>query len=276
MNAPWTGAARRRAGGLGAVAVALLLLVACGPALQPAPTGAPDQRPSGSTTAVPGTPAAAASPAGATETARVVRVVDGDTIVVDRGRGNEKVRYIGMDTPESVKPNTPVEFMATEASAANAALVEGRTVTLERDVSETDRYGRLLRYVWVADPAGGAGLVMVNLLLVEQGYAQVSTWPPDVAHADLFVAAERAARDAGLGLWGAATASPASTLIISPGSITRPGTAAGACDPSYPDVCIPPAPPDLDCADIAFRAFRVLPPDPHRFDGNHDGIGCEG
>lgn len=145
------------------------------------------------------------APLGATETARVVRVVDGDTIVIDRGGGNERVRYIGIDTPESVKPNTPVEFMAREASAANEALVAGREVVLERDVSDTDRYDRLLRYVWLRE---GDGWVFVNLELVRRGFAQVVTYPPDVRWTDTFLAAQREARDAGVGLWGLGTPAP--------------------------------------------------------------------
>ncbi len=153
-----------------------------------------------------GTPAAPASPVpsstlapvGATREAKVVRVVDGDTIVVAIGAKQFRVRYIGMDTPESVKPSSPVEWMGPEASEANARLVGGRTVVLEKDVSETDQYGRLLRYVWLHD---AAGWTFVNLRLVELGYASVYTWPPDVRYADLFLAAERRAREAGLGLW---------------------------------------------------------------------------
>jgi micrococcal nuclease len=144
-------------------------------------------------------------PVGQTETARVVRVVDGDTVIVDRGRGNERLRYIGMDTPETVKPDTPVAFMGREASAANAALVAGRTVVLERDVSETDQYDRLLRYVWLRD---GDTWLLVNLELVRQGYAQVATYPPDVRWTDMFLEAQRVARAAGLGLWGPATPLP--------------------------------------------------------------------
>jgi micrococcal nuclease len=104
-----------------------------------------------------------------------------------------------MDTPETVKPETPVDWMGPEASAANARLVEGRTVVLEKDVSETDRYGRLLRYVWLVD---GERWTMVDLELVRRGFAQVETDPPDVKYAALFVAAQRAARAAGVGLWG--------------------------------------------------------------------------
>lgn len=128
-----------------------------------------------------------------------MRVVDGDTIVVRLGGRDQRLRYIGMDTPETVKPDSPVEWMGPEASRANARLVEGRDVVLEKDVSETDRFGRLLRYVWLVD---GDRWTMVDLALVEQGFAQVETDPPDVRYADRFVAAQRAARAARLGLWG--------------------------------------------------------------------------
>ena len=181
-----------------------ILVAACG--------GGPGRENSSLASAAPA-PATVASPSpvtdlapvGATETAHVVRVVDGDTIVIDRGRGDERVRYIGIDTPESVKPNTPVEFMAKESSAANEALVAGRDVVLERDVSDADRYDRLLRYVWLRE---GDGWVLVNLELVRRGFAQAATYPPDVRWTDTFLAAQREAREAGLGLWGPATPTP--------------------------------------------------------------------
>lgn len=138
-------------------------------------------------------------PSGPTETARVVRIVDGDTIVVHVGDQDRRLRYIGMDTPETVQPGTPVQWFGPEASQANRALVEGRTVVLEKDVSETDRFGRLLRYVWLVD---GDRWTLVDLELVSRGFAQVETDPPDVKYADRFVAAQRIARDAGIGLWG--------------------------------------------------------------------------
>jgi micrococcal nuclease len=115
------------------------------------------------------------------------------------GGQDHRLRYIGMDTPETVKPGLPVEPFGPEASKANAALVEGRTVVLENDVSETDRFGRLLRYVWLAD---GDRWTLVDLELVVRGFAQVETDPPDVKYADRFVAAQRVARAAGIGLWG--------------------------------------------------------------------------
>jgi len=142
---------------------------------------------------------ASLGPVGRTERARVVRIVDGDTIIVDRGRGNERLRYIGIDTPETVKPDTPVAWMGPQATAANQALVAGREVVLERDVSETDKYDRLLRYVWLESDAGW---LMVNVALLRRGVAQVTTYPPDVAYVERFLQAQRAARDAGAGLWG--------------------------------------------------------------------------
>lgn len=194
--------------------------------------------------------------------AQVVRIVDGDTIDVSIGGQTLRVRYIGINTPETVDPNRPVECMGKEASAANTQLVEGKRVRLEKDVSETDRFGRLLRYVYVGD-------LFVNAELVRQGYAQVSTFPPDVKYQDLFLKLQTEARDAGRGLWRACSAPTATSAPV-----VRP-TAGGNCHPSYPDVCIPPPPPDLDCGDIPYRRFRVTGSDPHRFDGDHDGIGCE-
>jgi micrococcal nuclease len=130
-----------------------------------------------------------------TRDGRVERVVDGDTIVVD----GETVRLIGVDTPESVKPGTPVECFAKRATAFTKRLVEGRRVRLEADAEERDRYGRLLAYV---HRRGGRPL-FVNAELVRQGYAQPLTIPPNVRHADRFKALAREARRAGRGLWGA-------------------------------------------------------------------------
>jgi micrococcal nuclease len=131
------------------------------------------------------------------EHARVLRVVDGDTIKVrlDDGR-TERVRYIGIDTPESVKPDTPVQCFAKKASHYNASLVAGRSVTLRMDAEARDRYGRLLAYVYTDGR-------FVNRELVARGYARTMTIPPNVAHADEFARLARRAREAGLGLWRA-------------------------------------------------------------------------
>uniref|UniRef100_UPI002ADD3D9C thermonuclease family protein n=1 Tax=Thermoflexus sp. TaxID=1969742 RepID=UPI002ADD3D9C len=130
--------------------------------------------------------------------ARLVRVLDGDTIEVEIEGRAYRVRYIGVNTPERGQP-----FYA-EATAANRALLEGKPLRLVRDVSETDRYGRLLRYVF-------AGEVFVNRALVEGGYAQAMTVPPDVSCAEAFRAAEREARSAGRGLWGLPAPAPTPT-----------------------------------------------------------------
>ena len=132
----------------------------------------------------------------AAESARVLRVIDGDTILVEIGGRQERVRYIGVDTPETVAPDLPVECFGQEASAANRALVEGKTVRLEKDISDRDRFGRLLRYVYVDG-------VLVNAALVQRGYATAVTFPPDVRESERFRALEREAREAGRGLWSA-------------------------------------------------------------------------
>lgn len=143
--------------------------------------------------AVPGSVVPAAAQQPPRTQAQVVRVVDGDTIEVEIAGARHSVRYIGVDTPERGHRYWGL------ARDANAFLVTGRTVLLERDVSETDQYGRLLRYVYLPD--AGAGELFVNAELVRHGFAWASTWPPDVRHADLFVALEREARLAGRGLW---------------------------------------------------------------------------
>lgn len=137
------------------------------------------------------------APTGPTEEATVVSVHDGDTIRVILDGENVPVRYIGIDAPEVGEDAEP---FGDESTAANAEFVAGETVILERDVSETDRYGRLLRYVWLADDDGG--WTLVNLELLRLGLARVVVFPPDVKYLDdLFRPAERGARDAGLGMW---------------------------------------------------------------------------
>ena len=128
----------------------------------------------------------------------VVRVVDGDTIRVRLGDRTERVRYIGVDTPESVKPGTPVQCYAKRAAAANAALVAGQRVRLVGDVEHRDRYGRLLAYVY-REPDGA----FVNAQLVRDGYARTLMIAPNVAHARQFAQLARTARESGRGLWTA-------------------------------------------------------------------------
>ncbi len=126
--------------------------------------------------------------------ARVSRVIDGDTIEVALAGATYKVRYIGVDTPETNDSRPEVRALAKAATEANRTLVEGKVVRLEKDISETDRYGRLLRYVYVGD-------TFVNAELVRLGYAQAATYPPDVRYESLFVELQRQAKAAGAGLW---------------------------------------------------------------------------
>ncbi len=135
-------------------------------------------------------------PAAGLETT-VTRIVDGDTLhVSDLG---VRVRLIGIDTPETVHPNRGVECFGREASAHLAELVPpGTPVVVGFDVERTDRYDRPLGYVWRASDG-----LFVNLAMIENGFAQAYTVPPNVRYSDRFVAAQRRARDADRGLWSA-------------------------------------------------------------------------
>jgi len=127
------------------------------------------------------------------DTYLVTRVIDGDTIEIE---GGKKVRYLGIDTPETVDPRKPVQCFGIEASNANKKLVLGKRVKLEKDISETDKYGRLLRYVYVDD-------IFVNDYLVRNGYAYAVTFPPDVKYQQQFLEAQKEARENKRGLWSA-------------------------------------------------------------------------
>jgi micrococcal nuclease len=185
-------------------AVCLALVVACADTVH-APEGSPG--PSATTTAGRITPQPTGSPSATPlveidipyptdlETATVTRVVDGDTIEVDIAGETHKVRYIGVDTPETVDPNRPVGCYGHEASDRNKELVLGKIVGLEKDVSNTDDFGRLLRYVWVDGQ-------MVNALLVRDGYAEAETGFAEVKHQDVFLELQAEAQAAGRGIWG--------------------------------------------------------------------------
>lgn len=140
--------------------------------------------------------------------AQVVKVVDGDTIDVKWLAGpklpSTRVRMIGVNAPEST---TRVEPYGKEASNYTTKQLKGKIVWLEKDVSERDKYGRALRYVWLSEPPAKptfqhARKSMFNARLVAEGYAQVATFPPDVKYANLFVTLQREAQAAKKGLWG--------------------------------------------------------------------------
>ncbi len=185
---------------------------AVSPAAESAPSGEPT--PAEPAKAAPQKPAAQPEDlnesAVKTLPARVTGVVDGDTVHVRlEGGKDERVRFIGVDAPESTRK---VEPYGKETAAHTKKRLEGKTVYLELDVGERDRYGRLLAYVWLSPPEdGGEAEVrakMFNAELLLAGFAQVMTVPPNVKYADLFVQFQREARENGRGLWGAAPQEP--------------------------------------------------------------------
>lgn len=195
----------------------------------------------------------------------VAKVVDGDTISLSSG---EVIRYIGIDTPETKHPSLPVQCFGTEASTKNKELVEGKAVRLEKDISETDRYGRLLRYVWAGD-------IFVNEYLVRQGYAQISTYPPDVKYQDLFLQAQKEARDNKRGLW--ASCGNFGTAVSSEPTKTTP---QAPIQTSSEWVC---SSNTYNCTDFsthaqaqsAFESCGGMGNDIHRLDADGDGLACE-
>ena len=205
-----------------------------------------------------------AAPAGADERARLARVVDGDTVELTSGR---RVRLLQIDTPEVGSGECYSQAAAREL---RRLVPVGSALALEADarLDRVDRYGRPLRYVH----AGGRN---VNFELVRRGAATVYLYRGERGrYASALLAAARQARAARRGLWGACRAvwDPSGPATTSPRVAP---VASGRCDPSYPGVCIPPPPPDLDCADVPHTDFRVVGADPHRFDGDGDGRGCE-
>lgn len=176
---------------LGLTILAILLLTACSGSPGSAAAG-PSPTASAKGTPRPGaTPTLAVTPGPNRQEARVARVIDGDTVELD---GGQRVRYIGVDTPEMTDSRPSIRTWAERAKEKNRELVDGKKIVMERDVSETDRYGRLLRYVYVDG-------VMINSELVRLGFAYATSFPPDVKQQDLLTQFEREARAAGRGLW---------------------------------------------------------------------------
>jgi micrococcal nuclease len=222
----------------------------------------------------------------------VTAVVDGDTLEVAGPEGTTAtVRLIGIDAPErgacfSNEASDGLRFFAAP----------GTDVQLVADTSEVDRYGRLLRYVEVLTPDGT--LLDVGAEMVGLGFAVGRQYPPDTARAPIYELRQIDAEQAARGQWepgACGQPAPVAQTPTTPAPTTVPAVttpvpaptttlaaivpfatipAATNCHPSYPSVCIPGG-PDLDCGDVSARRFEVLPPDPHGFDGDHDGIGCE-
>lgn len=183
----------------------------------------------------------------------VTSIIDGDTIYIDY---KEKVRFVGINTPEVS------ESGYQEAKSYLEKRLKGKQIYLDvDDKNEKDKYGRTLAVVLI----DGENL---NKELLCKGYAEVMYIPP--SEFDPYS-------------WKN-SCSPIETTVQTPTATPTPiytstpiqtSTPSASCDPSYPDFCIAPPPPDLDCGDIPRKNFKVLPPDPHKLDRDKDGIGCE-
>ncbi|KKR39546.1 MAG: hypothetical protein UT72_C0006G0005 [Candidatus Woesebacteria bacterium GW2011_GWB1_40_101] len=188
---------------------------------------------------------------------KVTKVIDGDTVVLENG---QTVRYIGIDAPE-----TKGECFATESTNKNKELVLGKVVKLEKDVSETDRYKRLLGYVYVND-------IFVNDYLVRDGYARVYTYPPDVKYKDKFLESEKYARENNLGLWSKCN----STTSIRSDVVNPTATVESESTTQFVGE-------DKDCSDFStheeaqqfFVSQGGPSSDPHKLDQDKDGLACE-
>ena len=297
------------------------LLVACKPAVTDDAANLAGPAPSDTTATAPARLAAS-----------ITSVVDGNTIEVDLDGRPTQIRLLSLDAPD----RTAAGCFSNAATALVLAVAPpGTPLILERDTSDANPTGALLRYVYLPDGS------MLNEQLLRGGFARFAPVEPDTKYLERLRAAEQEAQDHSAGLWAecreeppatptpdatalptvtatppptpmpqlagpsptstatalptptapptpsptatpAPTPTPAPSPTPSPTATTAPTAAPIAtadpragCDPSYPTVCIPPAPPDLDCGDIPYKRFQVLPPDPHRFDRDKDGIGCE-
>jgi micrococcal nuclease len=209
-------------------------------------------------------------------TATITEVVDGDTVkIAPAVDGKDEVRLFGMDTPETKDPSEGIEPYGPEASSYASSRLEGERVGLEFDAERTDQYGRLLAYVY---PSGGG---MFNEVLVRKGYAQVYTVPPNDSREDRFMAARRAARIAGLGIWSLPHAQKCELADRGNGiGEGRPGCVPGTKPAPPKPQTAPSGGADLDCSDFDSQAQAQAelasdPSDPNGLDADGDGQACE-
>jgi micrococcal nuclease len=202
----------------------------------------------------------------------LVSVTDGDTIDISLNGGMEQVRLVGVDARESGGPYQGIECFGPEGAQYLAWLLgQGGRLYIEKDQEERDRFGRLLRWVWL--DRGDGEVYLVNEAMIRAGFAERFRDTPNRRYVDELIAAEEFARRHRIGLWGACDESVAQDGRIGSPPLDLPDA---DCHPAYPEICIPAPPPDLACGDVPYSSFRVLPPDPHHFDGNLDGVACEG
>lgn len=207
---------------------------------------------------------------------KVINVIDGDTFTIEDGA---VVRMIGIDTPETVHPSKPIQCYGNEASQKTKELLEGKEVKLEKDVSETDKYSRLLRYVYIDDN-------FVNEYLVREGFAKSSSYPPDIKYQEKFIEAQNKAREENKGLWNIAscpTATP-KPIVTSKPSTPKPVTnttnyvpattttqttinTGGAYNCNCSKTC-----PNLSCSEAQYQLNTC---GCTARDADHDGIACD-
>lgn len=234
------------------------------------------------------------------EEVTVLSVSDGDTFEVRVSTDDrlETVRFYQVDTPETQDPRNPDECGGSEATAFLDYVldVSGGTWFLEYDKTRTDRFDRRLAYAWFELDGD---VYLVNEVLVRNGFAEHKVYKPDVRHEERFEEAAAFAEEHQHGVLevcegrfdvplseqsGAAQSGQDGSVQEAPAEeqlpvVTQPEPeqpAQSGCDPSYPGVCIPSAPPDLDCGQVGYIGFTVVGSDPHGFDRDRDGVGCEG
>lgn len=246
------------------------------------------------------------------EAAQVTSITDGDTFDVTVNGVPDTIRMYHMNAPETTFQQECGGDSATAFLRFVLQFAPNNTVYLEYDVTERDDFDRRLAYVWY-ELAGD--VYMVNEAMVRNGYAESRTYRPDEKYRDELNEAEQFSVDHVLGVrlecgkfgeplgstpsaqqvrqaqqrqpnqgqFAAVASDPPANQEQPPQQAPEPTAApapppqSGTCDPSYPSVCIPPRSQvgDLDCGDIGYRRFTVVPPDPHNFDGDFDGVGCE-
>ncbi len=194
--------------------------------------------------------------------AQLVKVVSGDTIDVFIDGSLYTVRYIGIDALGSLS------YLGNFSRQKNFELVVNKDLTLFKDATDTNPAGHLLRYV-LADGE------FVNLDLAKEGYASAASSPPDTACDAAFKAAEEDAKTNLSGIWAFELSVEPAAQDTAQSVLTQVTAKPPSCDPSYPDVCIPMPPPDLDCIHVPYRNFKVIPPDTHGLDEDGNGIGCD-
>lgn len=211
----------------------------------------------------------------------VAKVIDGDTIDLNINGKTERIRLVGIDTPEKNDPRKTVECFSSEASAKLTELTKDKKIELEADGSQDnkDKYSRLLRYLWVDG-------VNINQKMIEEGYAYEYTYKLPYKYQTAFKATQKKASDANKGLWaddscnGQRTkpapqpvAAPAPAPTPAPKSAPAAAPPQSNCDPNYTP-CVPNVSHDLDCADIG-HSVTVTGIDHHRLDRDGNGSGCE-